>query len=348
MQLADIVQPLTVWYQKNARPLPWREDPIPYHVWISEIMLQQTRIEAVIPYYRRFLEAFPSEKVLAAAPEEAVMKYWEGLGYYSRARNIHKAAKAIVTRGGFPTTYRDLLTLPGIGAYTAGAIASICFGEAVPAVDGNVLRVIARLTADRGDVTRPETKNRMTEDLLQIYPKGKQSSLLTQGLMELGERVCIPNGTPACENCPLFPLCLSRKSGLWREIPLRKKQKERPVEEKTVFLFYCRESGRYALRKRPDTGLLASLYEFPNCAGRLSSEDAKAQAEALELLPETPEPLGDAVHVFTHLEWHMTGYLIPCHREGGDFLWETPEEILRSYAMASAFRTYKKELFPDS
>ena len=348
MKLSEIVQPLVQWFCQNKRPLPWRDAPTPYHVWVSEIMLQQTRIEAVIPYYTRFLLRFPTVASLAAAEEGELMKLWEGLGYYSRARNLHKAAKEIVARGGFPRKYAELLTLPGVGAYTAGAIASICFGEGVPAVDGNVLRVLARLLADRADVTRPETRTRMTELLEEVYPIGKAAGELTQGLMELGERVCLPNGTPHCEICPLREACLSRADELWREIPVRQKKKARRQEDKTVFLFYCRESGRYAIRQRPVVGLLASLYEFPNCDGFLSADEALMQAESLGLLPSAAAPLSDSVHIFTHLEWHMKGYFIPCMQENADFLWKTPEEILASYAIASAFRAYKKELFPDA
>ncbi len=348
MQLSDAVMPLVTWYTQNKRPLPWREDPTPYHVWVSEIMLQQTRIEAVIPYYTRFLTLFPTVEVLAAADENLLMKAWEGLGYYSRARNLLKAAQTIVARGSFPRTYETLAALPGVGPYTAGAIASICFGEGVPAVDGNVLRVVLRLLSDRADPQRPDTKARISEMLREVYPVGRAAGAFTQGLMELGERVCIPNGAPDCEHCPLAAICETKKNGLWQEIPQRKKKKERKTEEKTVFLLYCTESGRYAIRKRPDTGLLASTYEFPNCEGHLTGEEARMQADSLGLMPTTVVSLPDSVHIFTHIEWHMKGYYLPTKHECEDFLWVTPDKILSEFAVASAFRAYKKELFPDA
>ncbi len=348
MQLSDAVTPLVNWYLQNKRSLPWREDPTPYHVWISEIMLQQTRIEAVIPYYTRFLTLFPTVEALAAAEETALLKAWEGLGYYSRARNLLKAAGEIQKRGSFPRTYEALVALPGIGPYTAGAVASICFGEGVPAVDGNVLRVVLRLLSDRADPQRPDTKSRITEMLKEVYPVGRAAGAFTQGLMELGERVCIPNSAPNCDACPLRGLCETERNGLWQEIPLRKKKKERKTEQKTVFLFYCTESGRYAIRKRPDTGLLAATYEFPNCEGHLTAEEARMQADSLGLMPTVAAPLSDSVHVFTHIEWHMKGYYLPVKRECEEFLWATPEEIFASYAVASAFRAYKRELFPDA
>lgn len=344
MELSSIVSPLIRWYDAAHRTLPWREDPTPYHVWISEIMLQQTRIEAVIPYYFRFLSALPTVEALADADDELLLKLWEGLGYYSRVRNLKKAAKTLVAEFGgvLPRTARELQRLAGIGEYTAGAIASIAYGESSPAVDGNVMRVIARITADKRNVLAPETKRDVTAALQRIYPVGKDSSSLTQALMELGERVCIPNGAPACHACPLEKLCKAKRDGLTDTLPLREKTKTRRIEEKTVFILYCKDTDRYAIRKRADTGLLASLWELPNLPAHLNEADARDAALSLGLSPLSVTPLPDAKHLFTHIEWRLSGYRIECNNECDDFLWVTASELSKSYAVASAFRAYRK------
>ena len=344
MELSPIVSPLIAWYESGHRTLPWREDPTPYHVWISEIMLQQTRIEAVIPYYLRFLSALPTVEALADADDELLLKLWEGLGYYSRVRNLKKAAQAVVSEHGgrLPKTAEALRRLQGIGEYTAGAIASIAYGEPSPAVDGNVLRVIARITADKRNVLSPETKRDITASLKKIYPTGKAAASFTQGLMELGERVCIPNGAPACHACPLLSLCEAKKQGLTDTLPLREKNKTRRIEERTVLLLHCVKTDRYAIRKRADTGLLASLWELPNTPLRLGDTEARDAVLSLGLTPLTLAPLPDARHLFTHIEWLLSGYRIETENECEDFLWVTTEELSRSYAVASAFRAYRK------
>ena len=344
MELSSIVSPLIRWYESGHRTLPWREDPTPYHIWISEIMLQQTRIEAVIPYYFRFLSALPTVEALADADDELLLKLWEGLGYYSRVRNLKKAAKTLVAEFGgvLPRTARELQRLAGIGEYTAGAIASIAYGEPSPAVDGNVMRVIARITADTRNVLSPETKRDVTAALQKIYPHGKDAASLTQALMELGERVCIPNGAPACHACPLEKLCKAKRDGLTDTLPLREKTKTRRIEEKTVFILYCKDTDRYAIRKRADTGLLASLWELPNLPAHLNEADARDAALSLGLSPLSVTPLPDAKHLFTHIEWRLSGYRIECERECDDFLWVTASELSKSYAVASAFRAYRK------
>ncbi len=335
---------LLAWYRAHKRAMPWREDPTPYHVWISEIMLQQTRIEAVLPYYERFLAAFPTVQSLAEAEEDRVLKAWEGLGYYSRARNLKKAAKEIVqTYGGtLPDSAAQLRKLPGIGDYTAGAIASIAYGKSEPAVDGNVLRVFTRLTACKDDIMQPATRRAVTESLRSIYPTGRDAGDLTQGIMELGETVCLPNALPRCAECPLASLCLAYRENAVLQYPVKSPKKERRVLQKTVFLLS--ESGRFALRKRQEKGLLAGLWELPNTEGRLSPEEAAAflQKEGLRVL--SIAPCGEAKHIFTHVEWQMIGYRVECAAPQNGFLWKTAAEIAEGYAIPTAFAFYKKRL----
>ena len=335
---------LIPWYREVRRELPWRNHPTPYQVWISEIMLQQTRIEAVIPYYARFLAELPDVAALAAVPEDRLLKLWEGLGYYSRARNLKKAAQLVMDEygGELPRTAAALRRLPGIGDYTAGAVASIACGEPEPAVDGNVLRVLMRVTACGDDVLSQKTKSRVAEALRGIYPSGEDAGLLTEGLMELGETVCLPNGEPRCEACPLHELCLAREQGLTAELPRRSPKKERRVEEKTVLLLRC--GGRYALRRREEQGLLAGMWEFPSLPGKLSAEEVRAVLEKAGLSPEEIRPCGEAKHVFTHVEWHMTGCFVDLFGQSGEYLWKRPDEILVGFAVPTAFKAYLKLL----
>ena len=233
--LAQAREPLLAWYQANARRLPWRENPTPYRVWVSEMMLQQTRVAAAIPYYLRFLEALPTLEDLAACPRERLMKLWQGLGYYSRAANLQKAAQLVVERygGRLPADAGALRALPGVGDYTAGAVASIAFGLPCPAVDGNVLRVLARLTANRQDIALPGTKKDCAAALVQIIPRDCPGDF-NQALMDLGATVCLPNGQPLCAQCPLRGLCRARALGLQAELPLREKRTARRLEALTV------------------------------------------------------------------------------------------------------------------
>ncbi|MBR0355430.1 MAG: A/G-specific adenine glycosylase [Oscillospiraceae bacterium] len=333
---------LIPWYRSVRRALPWREAPTAYQVWISEIMLQQTRIEAVIPYYDRFLAELPDLPALAAVPEERLLKLWEGLGYYSRARNLKKAAQLVMDEYGgvLPRRAEELRRLPGVGDYTAGAIASIACGEPEPAVDGNVLRVVMRLAACDEDVLSQKTKRRVTEELRAVYPRGEEAGLLTEGLMELGETVCLPNGAPLCESCPLRALCLARRDGRESELPIRRAQKARRIEAKTVLLLRC--GGRFALRRREETGLLAGMWEFPSLPGRQDASAVRAALEERGLGPGEIRPCGESRHVFTHIEWHMTGYIAEISRESGEYVWKTPEEIRAGYAIPTAFRAYQK------
>ena len=329
---------LVEWYGASRRVLPWRESPTPYHVWISEIMLQQTRIEAVIPYYARFLEELPDVQHLAEADEDRLMKLWEGLGYYSRARNLQKAAKRLTADygGELPRRAEELKKLPGIGDYTAGAIASIAYGEPEPAVDGNVLRVLSRLLASDDDISEQKTRRRVSEALREVYPRGKEAGLLTEGLMELGETLCIPNGEAKCAICPLRSLCRAHQTDTVERYPVKAPPRARRVEERTVLLLRCGEN--WAIRRRPGKGLLAGLWEFPNESGALSAE------EAMALVPGALRctSCGEAMHVFTHVEWHMRGYVIDCARKLRDYLWVSAREIREQYSVPTALRYYQK------
>jgi len=331
--LSTLSIPLLQWYAENARVLPWRSDPTPYHVLLSEVMLQQTRVAAVLDYYRRFLEAAPTVAGLAALPEERLLKLWEGLGYYNRARNLQKAARQIMEDFGgvFPSAYSDIRTLCGVGDYTAGAIASIAFGLPVPAVDGNVLRVIARITGDEGDISATATKQKVAAALREIIPVSAPGDF-NQALMELGATVCLPNGAPLCERCPAKGFCAALLQDRTAELPVKAAKKPRRIEERTVWLIFY--DGKTALRRRPERGLLAGLWEFPN---------ELAGASMLETWGV--EPLSDefgctAKHIFTHIEWHMTARVVRAADgtlpEG--WVWAAPEELETAYPLPSAFK----------
>jgi len=342
--LSEIVPPLLAWYRANARDLPWRKTRDPYRVWVSEIMLQQTRVAAVLGYYQRFLSAFPSVEALAHAPEERLMKLWEGLGYYSRARNLQSAARTVATDfgGEFPDTYEGLLALPGVGDYTASAVASASFGRREPAVDGNVLRVFTRLTDCHGDIADPKTKKSIREQIEPIMPiEPEDIRVFNQAFMELGAVVCVPGGPPKCDVCPLADSCLGRRLGTAESLPVKAAKKARRVEEKTVFLFS--RSGKIALRKRPSDGLLAGLWEFPNADGTLDEAAAGAQSILWGLTPSAWNQRLTAKHIFSHVEWHMTGYVLEVSGDGpGDFFWADGPE-LEKRAIPSAFARFLSE-----
>ena len=340
--LSRLPGPLLAWYRENARDLPWRRTQDPYRIWVSEIMLQQTRVAAVLGYYARFLEAFPTVEALAAAPEERLMKLWEGLGYYSRARNLQKAAKLVAERGAFPDTYGDLLALPGIGDYTASAIASAAFGRAEAAVDGNVLRVVTRITDCHRDILDPKVKKAIRERVQAVMPEeAADIRVFNQAAMELGATVCVPNGPPRCEACPARDFCLGRIRGTAEILPVKAPKKARRVEDKTVFLLL--RNGRVALRKRPDTGLLAGLWEFPNVEGALDEAAAPAAVSAWGLEPKEWKNKLAARHIFTHVEWHMTGYTLEVAGDGpAEFEW-VDTASLETHAVPSAFARYYAE-----
>lgn len=359
--LLEILLPLLIWYAKNARPLPWREDPTPYRVWLSEVMLQQTRIEAVRPYYARFLAAAPSISALAALPDEQLMKLWEGLGYYSRARNLKKAAVIMTEQygGEMPSTYDGIRALPGIGDYTAGAIASIVYGLPYPAVDGNVLRVLARLSADPSDITSPDTKKRMSASLREVYLALEKTDLtthgcgdnvknpiamLTQALMELGQTVCLPNRVPLCEACPLADRCRAKAEGSTDRIPCRAPKKGRRVERRLVLLL-CNEKSEWAITRRPSTGLLADLWEFPNILLPEGEQDADATIRHFcashGLHPTEWAELPAARHLFTHIEWQMRGCYVNVETEDGcNLTFVTADDLFENRAVPSAFSAY--------
>lgn len=337
--LPDILIP---WYQGNKRDLPWRADRQPYHIWLSEIMLQQTRVEAVKGYYRRFLDALPTIASLAEADDALIHKLWEGLGYYSRVRNLKKAAQVIMNDYGgvFPREYNAVLSLPGIGEYTAGAICSIAFGKPTPAVDGNVLRVIARLTDDDTPVDQPAFKKKAQQRLAAIYPE--QAGDFTQALMELGATVCGPNRKPDCSVCPLNRICLACARGSADALPVRLPKRSRQHEEKTVFIIRC--DDKYALEKRPESGLLAGLWQFPNVPGILDVDSALDMAREMGLRPTDVLRQVRRKHIFTHIQWDMCGIYLEVAQQAGKFSWLTASEINTSAALPTAFRQFWDEL----
>ena len=333
---------LLPWYRSNKRDLPWRYDKDPYHIWLSEIMLQQTRVEAVKSYYNRFISYLPDIVSLANADDELLHKLWEGLGYYSRVRNLKKAAEEIIQsyNGIFPQDYKTVLGLPGIGVYTAGAICSIAFNQPTPAVDGNVLRVISRLTDDDTPIDLLSFREQVRDELSAIYPK--EAGEFTQALMELGATVCGPNRKPDCGNCPCFELCKSRISGRAEILPVRQPKRQRRVEELTVLIL--NDNGKFALEKRPDKGLLAGLWQFPNVSGHLSPEETVAWTEQHGMKPKNLLRQINRKHIFTHIEWKMQGVYLDVSSDTDRFVWMTREEIGRDAALPTAFRQFYEEI----
>ncbi len=335
-QLPDLLLP---WYRDHARTLPWRENRDPYRVWISEIMLQQTRVEAVKGYYGRFLNTFPNVESLAQGREEVLLKLWEGLGYYSRARNLKKTAVILKEQYGgcFPQDVGELRKLPGIGEYTAGAIASICFDLPEPAVDGNVLRVICRLTETWAPVGLPNLKEAVRDHLKPVYPGGK-CGLFTQSLMELGAQVCLPNGVPKCGSCPLSGICLAYRTSTAEQLPVREKRRQRRIEEKTVVQMYC--GDRLAIEKRTEKGVLQGLWQLPNTDGFLSDEQLSVWLDSFELGDVSFESSVERSHVFTHIEWKMKAYRIRVSMQDKRFVWADRSEIAEKYSLPTAFRQF--------
>lgn len=333
---------LLPWYDRCKREMPWRGAADAYAVWVSEIMLQQTRVEAVRGYFVRFMEALPTPQALAQCPEERLMKLWQGLGYYNRARNMQRAARMVVEQHGgkLPQSYEALAALPGIGDYTAGAVASIAYGLPVPCVDGNVLRVLSRILANGEDVSRPPVKAAYRALAQAMIPEGRAGDF-NQSLMELGATVCLPNGAPLCESCPAAPLCRARLAGTQTDYPVKPPKAARRVEQRTVLLAV--HAGRVLLCQRPQRGLLAGLWEYPAAPGWLSPEETTAFAARFGTPAAAPVPLGGAKHIFTHLEWHMRGYAVPLlnAQEG---VWATPDELAASYALPSALRAYTAQV----
>ena len=341
--LYEMVEPLTTWYQQNKRDLPWRHHVNAYRVWVSEIMLQQTRVEAVKPFYYRFMEALPTVRDLAEAEEDKLLKLWEGLGYYNRVRNMQKAAQQIMEEydGHFPETYEEISKLKGIGNYTAGAISSFAFGIPKPAVDGNVMRVISRILASDEDIMKQSVKTKVEIALEKVIPADNPSDF-NQGLIELGAIVCVPNGEPKCEECPVAHLCRARALGCQMELPVKKKAKERKIEERTVLVFQDGET--VAIRKRPGKGLLAKMYEFPNLEGYLTMDEVIAYCKSIGLSPVFVKELPEAKHIFSHIEWHMKGYAVRVDELekncSENMIFAPPEEIQKTYSIPAAFEKY--------
>lgn len=366
--LKQLVEPLQKWFKGNARVLPWRENPTAYYVWISEIMLQQTRVEAVKPYFDRFIRELPEVKSLAECPEDKLLKLWEGLGYYNRVRNLKIAANQILNEYGgvIPDEYDKLLKLKGIGHYTAGAVASIAYGKPVPAVDGNVLRVISRVTADDSDIMKQSTRTHMEEKLAELMCGMTSArrdnnmlnnvhvlipSVFNQALMELGATVCLPNGAPHCECCPWKDMCEAKKQNRIAELPVKKKAKTRRIEEKTVFII--KDGEKIALHKRAKKGLLAGLYELPNAKGYLSEQEVIEYIMRQGYEPVRIQPACEAKHIFSHVEWHMKGYVVFLQAseysnhdkpEAKEWIFVDVAETKENYAIPSAFAKYAEYL----
>ena len=332
---------LLPWYWENRRDLPWRKDREPYHVWLSEIMLQQTRVEAVKGYYARFLDALPDVESLANCDDDQLHKLWEGLGYYSRVRNLKKAARVIMDRhsGVFPRTYEEVRALPGIGDYTAGAICSICFDLPTPAVDGNVLRVVSRLTEDDTPIDLPARKKAVSAALAKVYPA--EAGEFTQALMELGATLCGPNWKPRCAECPCQSFCGGAIHGTAETFPVKLPKKDKRVEEITVFILSCGDC--YAIQKRPEQGLLAGLWQFPNCDGKLDTEAALKAAENWGLRVRDIRKQIERKHIFTHIRWEMRGLFLEVAEPAGEFVWMTAEQIVKEAALPTAFRQFWEE-----
>lgn len=348
--LEEIAKPLLTWYDTDHRKLPWRENKDPYRIWVSEIMLQQTRVEAVKPYFARFMEKFPNIAALAAAEDDVLLKCWEGLGYYSRARNLKKAAIMITEQygGQMPDTWEELQKLPGIGSYTAGAIASIAFNRKAPAVDGNVLRILSRLRMDDEFITQPAVKKRVESELMEVMPKDRAGDF-NQALMELGATVCIPNGEPKCDSCPWSNLCMAKEHGCVAEYPKKEKKKKRQIEPKTVLILKYGEN--VAIHKRPDKGLLAGLYELPMFEGHLNENDVIVRLNEKGLYPIRIEKLPKAVHIFSHKEWHMNAYAVRIDElvneeemQKEEYLFVHPKETEAEYPIPSAFAAFAEYL----
>ncbi len=337
--LQTCVSPLLAWYRSARRTLPFREEPSPYHIWVSEIMLQQTRVSAAVPYFERFVRELPDIASLAACDEEKLLKLWQGLGYYNRVRNLQKGARQVCERfgGELPRDYEALRSIVGIGDYTAGAIGSIAFGLKTPAVDGNVLRVVSRITGDLRDVTEPSLRAEYASVLRPLMPDGEESDF-TQALMELGALVCVPNGAPLCDACPLAAFCVAKREALTDTIPLKRAKKARRIEHRCVYMVVD-DLGRVLLSKRPKKGLLAGLWEFPN---HLVSEECPPALRGLAF-----SPFGTEKHIFSHVEWHMQGYFAEVKQPlelSEKFAFVSISELEEQYAIPGAFSAFYKEL----
>ena len=330
----QIPAPLLLWYEGSKRSLPWREDPTPYRVWVSEIMLQQTRVEAVKEYFLRFMTALPTVEDLASCEEEKLLKLWEGLGYYSRARNLQKAAKKLVSvyDGEFPQDKNALMDLPGIGSYTAGAISSIAFGLPVAAVDGNVFRVAARLEENPTCIADQKYRKYLEETLSEVYPKtGAECSAFTQSLFELGALVCKPQN-PDCEACPLKGMCGAYQNGTQTLFPVMPKKKEKRQEKVYVFLIETPEG--FCIRRREE-GVLRGLNEFPSAVVYEGDSTEKILHE-WGMYAFTEIKRKKYTHIFTHIRWDITCVWVKT--DDAPFDTYTLDEIEESISLPTAFK----------
>lgn len=341
MDVGMIQTSLLKWYDSGRRDLPWRKDTDPYRVWVSEIMLQQTRVETVIPYYLRFVEAVPSVECLAQISDEALLKLWEGLGYYRRAANLKKAAVQVIQQyaGRLPGDVSELRRLPGIGLYTAGAIASIAFGRPVPAADGNVFRIMARLKGLEESIDDSILRKKLTSELSSWIPSNRPGDF-NQALMDLGATICLPNGMPLCQKCPLCGQCRAYEQGKTSEIPRRTERKARKVQRKTFFLIFLDE--KLALQRRVEGSLLENLWEPPGIEGWPDEADCLHMLRKWGITAANIEPLPSAKHVFTHLEWHMHAFRIAPvqNKEPERWVWVSAEDLAARYPVPAAFRYY--------
>lgn len=328
-----IPAPLLAWYRENKRDLPWRNNPTPYEVWVSEIMLQQTRVEAVKAYYTRFIEALPNVQALADCEEEKLLKLWEGLGYYSRVRNMQKTARIIAREydGEFPVSLKELTALPGIGEYTAGAIASIAHKQPCSAVDGNVLRVVSRLTEEATPISDLAFRKRIAGRLSEVYPKaGEACAEFTQSLFELGALVCKPQ-TPDCAQCPLTRLCKAYQNGTWAKYPVKAQKREKRVED--VFVFLIQTPEGFCIRRR-EQGVLKGMNEFPSYVTQGESADEALYAWGVTEYREIQRR--NFTHIFTHIRWNITCVWITT--DVAPFDTYTIDEIRESISLPTAFR----------
>ncbi len=340
-----IARDLLLWYDKHARILPWREKPEPYSVWVSEIMLQQTQVQTVRPYFERFIQALPDISALALAQERQILKLWEGLGYYNRVRNMQRTARILMDQygGKLPEDYELLKKLPGIGEYTAGAISSIAYNKTAAAVDGNVMRVFSRMTGSREDIGNPQVKKEFQKLALTLQPLNRPGDF-NQALMELGATICLPKAAPLCTACPLMRYCIAYSEKTTDVIPVKTAKKKRKIEKRTVLII--RVNDRVLLRKRPDKGLLAGLWELPNFEGWTFEEGVLEVLEELGIEPISIRRTEDAKHIFTHIEWQLQGYAIEIlpAEAAKDYIWASGEAINKEFTIPSAFSAYKKYL----
>ncbi len=336
------------WYKDEARILPWRESKDAYKIWISEIMLQQTRVDVVIPYFNRFIDEIPDVLALSKVSEEKLLKLWQGLGYYNRALNLKKTAILIVQnhQSRIPANLESLLALPGIGKYTAGAILSIAYGQPITAVDGNILRIMARIGAVTEDITTAKTKKLLESVAMELIPSDDPGDF-NQALMDVGASICIPNGEPKCAICPIIEFCEGNRRHLTQLIPARKIKKSRNIEKKTILLLSY--GSKYALRKREAGSLLPNLWELPNFDGHLTEDQCRQILRDMGIKVMAMKALKKTKHVFTHLEWHMMGYFVTIaeNPEEESFTWASKEEIRTLYSIPKAFQLYLEQETAD-